>query len=64
MNNGEKKFNKREYDMEYRKKKKKQFNVDLNIPVYEELDQLLKSKNLTRTQFVRNAMENLKKEGE
>ncbi len=60
----EKKFNKKEYDMKFRKEKKKQFNVDLDISVYEELEELLKRKNITKAQFLRNAIEELKEEGE
>lgn len=57
-----KEFNKTEYDIDYRKKHKKQFNADLNIDEMEELEELLKKKNLTKIQFLRNAIKDLKKE--
>lgn len=56
-----KKFNKKEYDVAYHKLHKKKFAVDLNIKEYEELDCLLKSKNMTKVDFVRNAINDLKK---
>lgn len=54
-------FNQSKYIQEYRKNKKKQFNVDLNKDEAEELEQLLKEKELTKVQFIRNAIEELKK---
>ena len=54
-------FNQSKYIQEYRKSKKKQFNVDLNKDEAEELEQLLKEKELTKVQFIRNAIEELKK---
>lgn len=54
-------FNQNKYIQEYRKNKKKQFNVDLNKDEAEELEQLLKEKELTKAQFIRNAIEELKK---
>lgn len=56
------KFNQSKYIQEYIKKNKKQFKVDLNIAEYEELKQLLKKHNLSNVQFVRNAIEQLKKD--
>ncbi len=56
-----KKFDKRKYDIEYRKKNKKSFQVDLNISEYEELEKLLLKKNLTKAQFLRNCIDILKK---
>lgn len=55
-------FNQSKYIQEYRKNKKKQFNVDLNKDESEELEQLLKEKELTKVQFIRNAIEELKKD--
>lgn len=52
---------KTKYDMDYRKKHKKQFNVDLNIEEYDELTELLKKQNIKKVQFVRIAFEELKK---
>ena len=57
----EKKFDKKKYDIEYRKKHKLRFVVDLNINEMYELNDLLKDKNLTKVQFLRNAIEELKK---
>ena len=54
-------FNKKQYDIDYKKKKKKQFKVDLNIDEYEELEQLLKAKGMTKVQLVREGLERLKK---
>ena len=56
-----KKFDKRKYNIEYIKTHKKQFRVDLNIKEYDELEALLLKKNITKTQFLRNSIEYLKK---
>ena len=56
------KFNKVAYDNEYRKKHKAQFNVDLNIEEKEELELLLKEHGLTKVQFLRNAINDLKQQ--
>ena len=57
----EKKFDKVKYDIEYIRTHKKQFRVDLNILEFNELDVLLKEKNLSKAQFLRNAIKELKK---
>ena len=57
----EKKFDKKRYDIEYKKKYLKQFKVDLPIDYYNNLCDLLMKKNLTKVQFVKNAYEELKK---
>lgn len=49
-------FNQKEYNKNYRKTHKKQFNVDLNIDEYEKINELLKKNNLTKTQFLRDAI--------
>lgn len=54
-------FKKIQYDIEWRKKNKKQFKVDLNISEYEELCALLNKKGLTKVDFVRKSFEELKK---
>lgn len=54
-------FDKLKYDNEYKKKYKKQFKVELNIEENEELIKLLEKHNLTKVDFVRWAMEELKK---
>ena len=56
------KFNKYEYNANYRKKHKAQFNIDLNIDEKEELEELLKKYELTKVQLVRNAIDLLKSE--
>ena len=56
------KFDQTKYIMDYRKKHKAQFNVDLNIEEKEELDLLLKRHRLTKTQFLRNAINDLKQQ--
>lgn len=58
MNN--KNFDKVQYDNNYRKKHKKQFNVDLNNDEMVELEELLKKHNLSKVQFLRNSIEKLK----
>lgn len=57
----QKKFNQSKYIQEWNKQNKKQFKVNLNIPEYEELKNLLKENNLSNVQFVRNALNELKK---
>ena len=54
------KFNQKKYIAEYKKKHKKQFNTDLNIDEYNELEKLLKNNNLTKAKFLRNAIKELK----
>ena len=54
-------FDKKKYDIDYKRKNIKYFKVDLKIEEYEELCKLLKEKVLTKVQFVRNAFEELKK---
>lgn len=53
----EKIFDKVKYDNNYRKK---QFNIDLNIDEMEEVEILLKKHNLTKVQFLRNSIKQLK----
>lgn len=55
-----KKFNQTKYVVEYRKKHKAQFNVDLNKSEKDELDSILKENNLTKVEFIRLAIEALK----
>lgn len=57
----EKKFDKKKYDIEYKKIHKKKFAVDLNTIEYEELCNLLKEKNISKVDFVRKSFEELKK---
>lgn len=53
-------FDKKQYDINYMKLHKKQFKVALNIDEYEELEKILKQKKLTKIQFVRDSIKNLK----
>ena len=53
-------FDKSKYDVEYRKKHKAQFNVDLNKDEMIELEELLAKHKLTKVQFIRWAIDNLK----
>ena len=55
------KFNQNKYIQNWKKLHKKQFKVELNISEYEELKNLLKENNLSNVQFVRNALNELKK---
>ncbi len=61
MKEKKEKFDKRKYDIEYMKTHKTQFNVRLNNDVYQELELLLKKHNLTKVQFIKNGIEELKK---
>ena len=56
-----KKFNQKEYIKNFHKQYYLQFKVDLKKEEKEELDKLLLEKNLTKSQFLRNAIEELKK---
>ena len=55
------KFDKAQYDVEYKKKFLSQFKVDLRKEEMEELNQLLEKFNLTKADFLRNAIVELKK---
>ena len=55
------KFDKAQYDVEYKKKFLSQFKVDLRKEEMEELNQLLEKFNLTKADFLRNAIAELKK---
>ncbi len=61
MKEKKEKFNQKEYIINYRKTHKKQFTVDLNVDEYNILCDLLKQHNLTKVQFVRNALNELQK---
>lgn len=54
------KFNKKDYDNNYRKIHYKQFKADLKLEEFKELEELLKKYNLTKIQFLRNAIIALK----
>ena len=55
------KFDKRKYDAEFKKKNYKHFIVDITIKEMEELNILLNRHNLTKAQFLRNSINELKK---
>lgn len=57
-------FNKTQYNIEYRKKHKKQFNVDLNTDEHEEITNFLKTRNITKVKFIRDAFKELKEKEE
>lgn len=57
----EKKFNATAYKLQWAKEHKKQFKVDLNIEEYNLLNDLLTKKRITKAQFLRTAIEELKK---
>lgn len=56
-----KKFDKRKYDAMYKKNNYKHFIVDISIKEMEELNVLLNKHNLTKAQFLRNSINELKK---
>lgn len=55
-------FNQSKYIQQYIKEHKKRFACDLNKEEFEELEKLLKEKGLKKVEFLRNSIENLKKE--
>ena len=59
MSNNE--FNQQKYIQEYNKKHYKTFKVDLKKEEFDELNELLKEKNLTKAKFLRYAIDKLKK---
>lgn len=56
----EKKFNKNEYINQYKKDHYSPLKINLKTKEKEELDRLLKLEGITQTQFVRNAIAELK----
>jgi len=55
-------FDKLKYDNEYKKKNKKLFTARINPDEMEELNKLLEKHNLSHSQFIRQAMADLKKD--
>lgn len=55
-------FDKAKYDLEYRKKHKVQFNVDLSKDENEKLNELLKKGNLKKAEFLRWAIKKLEED--
>lgn len=54
-------FNQQKYIQEYNKEHYKTFKVDLKVEEWEELESILKSKGITKAQFLRNAIKSIKK---
>ena len=54
-------FNQIKYINDYKKKYKARFSTDINKLEMEELEKLLKEKGLSKAQFLRNAIDELKK---
>lgn len=54
------KFNKKEYDINYKKEHKAQFKVDLNKNEKIDLDLMLKKFNISQADFLRNAIREFK----
>lgn len=55
------KFNESKYKQQYSKEHYRKFNVDLKKEEFDLLTKLLKEKNITKVQFVRDAIKNLGK---
>ena len=55
-----KEFNQNKYTQEYNKEHYKTFKVDLKKEELEELNKLILERNLTKAQFLRNAIDTLK----
>ena len=56
-----KKFDKRKYDYEYRLEHYKEFRCYLSIDEFNELNDLIKENKLSKSDFIRNAIKELKK---
>ena len=54
-------FNQSKYIQEYNKAHYRAFKVDLKIEELEELERLLEKKGISKADFLRNAIEQLKK---
>lgn len=50
----------KEYKIKYNKEHYKAFKVDLKIDELKDLEKILKKKQLTKAQFLRNAIKNIK----
>ena len=57
-----KEFNQLEYKLKYSKEHYKVFKVDLKKEEMEELNKLLEKHKLTKAEFLRQSIENLKKQ--
>lgn len=54
-------FNQKQYIIDYNKEHYKAFKVDLKVEELEELEKILKEKGLTKAQFLREAIDRIKK---
>lgn len=57
-----KEFNQIKYIQQYNKEHYKTFKVNLKIKEYDELDKILKKKKLTKADFLKKAIEDIKKD--
>lgn len=57
-----KKFNKKDYDINYHKEKLSKFVVDLKKEEFNELNMLLKQCSLSKAEFLRKSIKKLKEE--
>ena len=55
-------FNKEVYDREFKKKNYKQFKVDLPIKEKDDLDDMLKMYNISKSEFLKNSIKKFKEE--
>lgn len=55
------KFNQSKYIQEYNKEHYKTFKVDLKVEEWNEINELLNKKGMTKAQFLREAIKQLKK---
>ena len=53
-------FNQRKYIIEYNKEHYKAFKVDLKVEELEELEKILKEKEMTKAQFLIDAIKKIK----
>ena len=56
-------FDKKAYDIKYRREHKARISVDLNIDEMNELNKLLDKNNMKKAEFIRWAIQELKKKG-
>ncbi len=57
-------FDQQKYIQQYNKQHYKAFKVDLKKEEFDELEELLNKKGITKAQFLRNAIANLRKKEE
>ena len=54
-------FNQKQYIIDYNKEHYKAFKVDLKVEELEELEKILQEKGITKAQFLREAIDKIKK---